>query len=121
MATNLLALVDRVRLALEETGTLSSDDLQALSEATKHESHIEQALRFLHGRDEILIDAVDQSVHLRAHVTQAVLDALKAGPCSIESLDAVSPVSLGMICDVLGWLERDRRIVIGADDVVSLR
>ncbi|MAB87901.1 MAG: hypothetical protein CMJ90_00380 [Planctomycetes bacterium] len=120
MATNLLALVERIRIALEETGTLSHAELHALVGDGEPPSHLDQALRFLHGREAILIDASDQSVHLRAHVTNSVLEALRYGPVSLDALAAKTPVSIAMVCDVLGWLEREGRIRIDPDDVVSM-
>ena len=60
MAANLLALVERIRNALEKSGTLSRAELGALTQAGETPSHLDQALRFLHGREAILIDAVDQ-------------------------------------------------------------
>jgi len=121
MAANLLALVARIRAALEGAGTLSHEDLGALLDEDTSPAHLDQALRFLHGREAILIDAVDQSVHLRAHVTSAVLEALRDGPLSLAALDARTTVSLAMVCDVLGWLEREGRIVMNTDDDVALR
>lgn len=121
MAAKLLALVERLRSALEGTGTLTHGDLTALLDPDDSPAHLDQALRFLQGREAILIDAVDQSVHLRTHVTNAVLEALRDGPLSLEALDARAPVSLAMVCDVLGWLEREGRIVIDARDLVALR
>lgn len=120
MAANLLALVERIRSALERSGTLSKADLDALLDSDETASHLDQALRFLHGREAILIDAVDQSVHLRSHVTGAVLDALRDGPVSLDALSEKAPVSIAMVCDVLGWLEREGRVRIGPDDVVSM-
>ncbi|MAG58074.1 MAG: hypothetical protein CMJ83_17445 [Planctomycetes bacterium] len=121
MASNLLNLVERVRTALEESGTLDHQDLEGLLESGESRPQLDQALRFLHGRDAILIDAVDQSVHLRAHVSRAVLLTLAHGPLPLHQLAERSPVSVALCCDVLGWLEREGRVQIGADDVVQIR
>lgn len=120
MVANLLALVERIRTALEETGTLSHADLGALIDTNETPSHLDQALRFLHGREAILIDAVDQSVHLRSHVTGAVLEALRDGPVPLDKLAEKTTVRIATVCDVLGWLEREGRIRIGPDDLVSM-
>ena len=120
MAANLLALVERIRNALEKSGTLSRAELGALTQAGETPSHLDQALRFLHGREAILIDAVDQSVHLRSHVTSAVLDGLRDGPVSLDALAEKTPVRTAMVFEVLGWLERGGRVRIGPDDVVSM-
>ena len=120
MAANLLALVERIRNALEKSGTLSRAELGALTQAGETPSHLDQALRFLHGREAILIDAVDQSVHLRSHVTSAVLDGLRDGPVSLDTLAEKTPVRIAMVFEVLGWLERGGRVRIGPDDIVSM-
>jgi len=121
MPGNLLVLVDRIRSALEDAGTLTRDDLLALLTDGEDPSHLDRALLFLHGREAILIDAIDRTVHLRAHLTNAVLLLLAYGPLSLEQLAQRAPVDMALVCDVLGWLEREGRVRILPGDVVEIR
>jgi predicted Rossmann fold nucleotide-binding protein DprA/Smf involved in DNA uptake len=121
LTTHLLLLVERLRSAMEETGTLSHDALKAVLQPGETLHQLDQALRFLHGREAILIDGVDHSVHLRSHVTQAVIEALGAGPVALDTLADRIPIGMALCCEVLGWLEREGRVRIQHDDTVALR
>ena len=122
MSTKLLPLVERVRLALEGPGVLGNEALESLLEPGEDRALLEAALAFLQGRDEILVDVRDPSIHLRRKANDAVIRSLagSAAPLRIDDLARSAGLPMALCCDVLGWLEREGRIVIDADGAVSL-
>ncbi len=120
MPTNLLTLVNRIRAALEGRGSLTHEQLQSMLGDGETASQLDQALRFLQGREAILIDGVDHSVHLRTHVSRTVMDSIKDGPLPLDELARRAQIDIALVCDVLGWLAREGRVTVSDDDVVSL-
>ena len=119
MTGNLLSLAEKIRTALETAGPIAVPDLGGRLPGTDREE-IDRALKFLADRDEVLVDALDQSINLRQHVNRSILEALADGSLTIDALSRRTPFSPHVCGDVIGWLEREGRISL-TGDVVSLR
>ena len=124
MATDpkLFPLMNRVTERLRESGSLNLKELTGLAAEVGQDRLLNQALRFLVDRDEILLDVERQCIHSRNRVVDAVVTALRtASPAAISELAEAASCGFATCCDALGWMERDGKVRILADDKAELR
>lgn len=120
---NLISLVDRIRAELDRLGSMTDSDLESVLRPGEDRASLDRALAFLHGRDEILVEIPARAVHLRSRVRDTVLRALAdaGAPVAIDALARALDLPAAVLCDVLGWLEREGRTRMDASDQVALR
>lgn len=120
MPGRLIKLAERLRETLEREGTLSDARLKELLLKDEDEPLLDQALWFLAGRDEIMVDVATRAVHLRTYVSRKIMQILyREQSILIAEIAQKSGFGMATCCDVLGWLEREGRIDVDPDDRVS--
>ncbi len=110
-----LAAVDAIRARV-----LAEDRVERAGLATTLGGDLallDQVIAFLHGRDELLLDVSGPAVLSRRRVTDRLLAAVAAAatPLDFAELSAVLGLPLSVCCEVVGWLEREGRLVLDAD------
>ena len=100
---------------------MSLEELTALASEEGRQRILNEALRFMVDRDEILLDVEKQAIHSRRLVTRSITSSLEeAAPQTIRDLALAAGVGFATCCDALGWMQRDGRVLVRSDDLVEL-
>ena len=105
-----LRLAEELLKAFEGRLTFDTAQIRAILEG--EEELVTRVLDFLVGRDELLM-AAGRSPRFfhKNNLIQAIVNLLKdALPRSAEDIAEALGVPIATTCEILGWLERDRRI-----------
>ncbi len=124
MSHEFITLLDKLRRALDASVSLTPADLAAASGLDEGSPDFNQAVRFLHTRDEVLVDAAARTLHSRRSVSVAILAQLELSARSLPDLTKAVGLSTAVTAEAVGWLEREGRleVVAGKDgDVVRVR
>jgi hypothetical protein len=123
VAGALLRITEQLLEALQSEGPLTPDQLAAALDLVDDPDHLlDQALHFLAGRSEILLDLGDRRVFSRDHVVRHLITVLESeGELDIGELASRSSLGLAVCCEALGWLDRDGRVAILSGNRVTLR
>ena len=113
--TQVLALIERLREALQEAPSYTEEALAAKVRTPAASLEFRQALRVLDDRMEILVDAATRTVRGRRRLTAHVLESLTGGPRTQAELRAATGAWTAAIADVVGWLVKEGRVDISAD------
>ena len=97
----LRAFGDRMALDTEELRKLFDGDIELMG----------QCLEFLRMRDEILVTPNPQTVFHRDNLLEAAVgDLRRRGSMAADDIATSLACPVAIICEVLGWLEREGRI-----------
>jgi hypothetical protein len=106
-----LRLLEALRAVLDVEPVLDAADLAARVGVSADSAVFQAALRRLDDRLEILVDPLTHAVRGRRKLTADVVDALAdAGPSTQASLRARLKVETAPLAEVLGWLQREKRV-----------
>jgi len=114
---DLFGLMNRVTDELRRKGSVTLEELTLLAREEHRERLLNQALRFLAERDEILLDVELQAIHWRRRVTRHIAEVLDSShPLSIQEIADRTPYGFATCSDALGWMEREGRVRLLPDD-----